>query len=494
MEQKTQLALAKTHLQRELWRKLRPVNIPAATDTYKRTMSGSSELFADNFTVYSLAARKSLNEEGVNGRYIAAGLEKMLYPWFMEPVTTEEVEVARDFFTNKAAVKKFPEKAWDAVLANEGYFPIDVWGLPGGQTFLARDGKHTPHLSVEGMGALVTHLEPHLEHNYAPLIQATKARLFKEVVGDKFAEFGLRSDQNENNHVALMTALYVGGRFRLTSDDQAVLLFPEYFRDIGTIGHEFLMAYQRADISLEEAQSRAYADFVAVNQRSALLPDVVHTQGSGMPAILKLIEKNKGNGKVIIPRFDSGNVPMQCVDWKQKTLRNGIEQTSMVVEDGYNPSKARLTQEAYKVAGFNPEDITVGAGGYFQEGCTRDAASLVFKRSATMHEGKLEESVKFSDTPGKESLPGKIRIYANGRKLIVAQAGEKVEGEMLSRKLVSNGRIVYNETLDQQADRADKTWDAYDSVEYSPLTTEIISRRTIERDKTVDKYKGEVVA
>ena len=487
------LPLAKTEEQQELWRRLQPVNRVAASDTYKRTMSGSSEIFSDNFTVYTLAARKALMEEGANGRYIMAGLEKMLYPWFADPISKQEVEKAKDFFTSKAAVSKFPTSAWEAVLQNQGRFPLDIYALPGGQTFLAKDGKHVPIMSVEGSGALVTHLEPHLEGMYAPIIQATKARLMKEEVGTQFAEFGLRADENENNHVTLMLALYVGGKFSLTSDDQAVLLFPEYCKDIGTIGHEFIMAYQREGISLEETQEKAFRDFVAVNQRSALLPDVINTLHSGLPVILKLLQEYQGTDKVIMPRFDSGDVAAQCIHWKKMTLAAGILTTKMVVEDGYTPAKARETKQQYAQAGFDPDDIIVGAGGYFRQGCTRDAASVVYKRSATEYDGKLEASLKFSDSPGKESIPGRIRIYEQGNKLVVAQEEEKIEGIQLMVKVVDNGRIVYNENLDQQAERAEKSWNRYDTIEYSSLTHKLIKARVEERDailRKLAKYGG----
>lgn len=478
------LPLARTEDQIEFWRRLQPVNRVAASDTYKRTMSGSSRLFADNFAVYNLAARKPLPEEGANGRFIMAGLEKMLYPWFMFPFTKSEVEKARDFFLQKGVVKKFPEAAWQAVLDNDGYMPIDIYSLPGGQAFLVKDGKHVPMMSIEGRGALVSHLEPHLEHIFAPLIQATKARLFSEALGgSKFAEFGLRSDQNENNHVTLMMALMVGGGFDRTSDDQSVYLFPEYFKDVGTIGHEFPMAYQRKGVSLQGSLEEAYAAFVAENDRSALLPDVIHTMRSGLPAILRLRLKYQGSGKVIIPRFDSGDIDRQNVGWTGMMAEAGMPEEERVVEDGYNPGKARKTRSSYANTGGNPDEITVGAGGYFQEGCERDTVSLAYKRSATEHESGLEASIKFSDSKGKMSIPGQVRIYGKDRTLIVAQAGEEIDGEFLMQKVLAQGRITYAEDLCKQNARADNTWNQYDVIEYSPKTMEIIEERSRERDE-----------
>lgn len=487
------LPLAQTKEQQEFWQKFRPQNIPSTTDTYKRTMSGSSELFADNFTCYTLAARAALKEESVHERGIMAGLERALYPWFATPVTREEVAKAHAFFTQHGSVKHFPLKAWEETLANEGYLPIDIYALPGGQTYLVCDGKYVPLMSVEGRGALVTHLEPHLENMYAPIIYATKARLFKEAAGVQFAEFGLRSDKNVNDHVTLMHALYVGAGFRFTSDDQTVFLFPEYFKDIGTVGHEFIMAYQRDDLSLEEAQWQAFADFVAQNERSALLPDVIDTVRSGLPEILALVKQYRGTSKVIMPRFDSGDIITQCLIWKRMTRDAGIPETKMVVEDGYTPAKGRETKQAYAAAGYDPEEIIVGAGGYFQQNCVRDTLSMVYKRGATLHRGNLETSLKFSDSPGKGSIPGRIRVYGRGDALIVAQAGEQIpDAEPLMQKVVERGRILYHEDLDVQRARADATWEQYTRIEYSSATQQLIDIRMKEKEAILTRYAAEV--
>lgn len=486
------LAMAQTPEQREFWDRFRPVNRVATTDTYKRTMSGSSELFANNFTCYNLAARRALNEPGAKNRYIMAGVEKLLYPWFTKPITEREVESARTFFKKRGQVDKFPDAAWQAVLNNDGFLPVDIYSLPGGQTFLVKDGKHVPMMSVEGVGAIVSHLEPHLTTVYAPLIQATKARLFNEVVGETFAEFGLRGDRNSLEHVALMAALKVGGNLTLTSDDQSVFLFPEYFKDVGTVGHEYIMAHQREGVSLEEAQMEAFRSFVAANDKSALLPDTIDTIHSGLPAILKLIEEYKESDKIIMPRFDSGDVTAQGIYWVNEMVGPRGLLTAHVIEDGRTPGKARQTQADYIAAQIDPTIAVEGAGGYFQNGVTRDAASVAYKRSATMHDGKLEASLKFSNSPGKESIPGQVRIYARGDTLVVAQAGEEIDGTPLMEKVIDNGRVVYNEDWNTQAKRAEETWNEYTNIEYSDATQELIDTRVAERNALLDNFGGDV--
>jgi hypothetical protein len=125
------LPLALNEDQIEFWNKLKPVNRPAATDTYKRTMGDSGEIFNLPAT-YSLAARRALNEEGADGRLINAGLERMLYPWFGTKVDEKEVRKAEGKFRYASEIRKFPTGIWDAVLENDGFFPLDIYGLPGG--------------------------------------------------------------------------------------------------------------------------------------------------------------------------------------------------------------------------------------------------------------------------------------------------------------------------------------------------------------------------
>ena len=72
------------------------------------------------------------------------------------------------------------------------HLPIDVWGFPGGQTFLAG----VPCLSSRGRAAIVSYLEPAMCRYFAPVIQATKARLMK-LATPRDAEFGLRSAPDE---------------------------------------------------------------------------------------------------------------------------------------------------------------------------------------------------------------------------------------------------------------------------------------------------------
>ena len=104
-----------------------------------------------------------------------------------------------------------------------------------------------------------------------------------------------------------------------------------------------------------------------------------------------------------------------------------------------------------------------GAGGYWWRAVHRDTLAAAFKRSATGE----HPNVKFSNSPGKESLGGYLRVYGQDDTLLVADASEAPAGEPLFVKLVGQGRIVYRESFEEQADRADRTWGRYKKVALS---------------------------
>jgi hypothetical protein len=69
--------------------------------------------------------------------------------------------------------------------------------------------------------------------------------------------------------------------------------------------------------------------------------------------------------------------------------------------------------------------------------------------------------VKFSNSPGKESLGGYLRVYGRGDAMVVADESEPAQGEPLYAKLVEQGRVVYREGFPEQAARAERTWGTY---------------------------------
>jgi nicotinic acid phosphoribosyltransferase len=450
------------------------------TDTYKRTMWAAVPDIALARAGYTLTMRKGLPEPGADDQLIMAGHEAMLAQWFHRPLRRADLELARRWFAERAAVRAFPHALWDAILqrqpGEEIYLPVDVWGFAGGQTFLPQ----VPCLFFEGMGGAISYLEPAMCRYFAPIIQATKARLMK-LATPRDAEFGLRAAPNEVNNLVLLLARYVGGRGQLTSNDTAEFLYPDLFRSVGTIGHEMMCAAQSFDRTLEEAEYEMMDRFITSMGRASLLCDLVDAESVGLENALRVMRAHPETDKVGI-RVDSGDIAEQCVLYFQRMRALGLTPRQIVFEDEVTPEVIRRVYDHFRQAtGQEPEMLFPGAGGYWWRLVHRDTVAAAFKRSATGD----HPNVKFSNSPGKESLGGYLRVYGRGDTLVVADALEPAQGEPLFVKLVENGRIVYQESFEEQANRADRTWGRYKRFELSAKVRGVMERFTSMRERDV---------
>jgi nicotinic acid phosphoribosyltransferase len=445
------------------------------TDTYKRTMWSAVPEIALQQAAYTLTFRKGLPEGGANNRLVMAGHEAMLAQWFHRPLKRSDITLSQQWYATQSATKAFPTEVWNAVLAQPGedlLLPVDIWGFPGGQTFLAG----VPLLTFEGPGGLISYLEPAMCRYFAPVIQATKARLMKEAT-PRDAEFGLRSAPVEVCNLILLLARFVGGAgeegaAQLTSNDTAEFMWPEMFRSIGTIGHEMMCAAQSFDKSLAAAEYEMMDRFVSKMGTASLLCDLVDAETVGLENALRVIKSHPETDRVGV-RVDSGDIAAQCVLYFQKMKQLGIPPRVIVFEDEVTPDGVRRVYDVFRQqTGTEPTMLFPGAGGYWWKLVHRDTVSAAFKRTAT--EGR--PNVKFSNSPGKETIPGYVRVYGRGDTLVVADKSEQIDGEPLFVKLVDQGRVVCAEGFREQAARAERTWNRYTRWEASPLLAEHMNR------------------
>lgn len=447
-----------------------------ATDTYKRTMWTAVPDIAVEAACYSLTFRKGLPEEGAGKQLIMAGHEAMLSQWFHRLLKRSDIALSQQWYAGHSAIKAYPAELWDAVLSRQTgddiTLPVDVWGFPGGQTFVAG----VPCLIFEGMGGLISYLEPAMCRYFAPVIQATKARLMKQAT-PRDAEFGLRSAPVEVCNLILLLARFVGGAGeaaapQLTSNDTAEFMYPELFKSIGTIGHEMMCAAQSFEKSLAAAEYEMMDRFVSKMGTASLLCDLVDAETVGLENALRVIQSHPETDRVGV-RVDSGDIAGQCVLYFQRMKQLGIPPRLIVFEDEVTPDAVKKVYDTFRTqTGIEPTMLFPGAGGYWWKLVHRDTVSAAFKRTATAD----RPNVKFSNSPGKETIPGYIRVYGRGDTMIVADAAESIDGEPLFVKLVEQGRIVYRESFQEQAARAERTWGRFTRWEASPKVGEYLRR------------------
>ena len=408
-----------------------------------------------------------------------AGHEWLLRQYFLKPLKRKDIELALRWYTENSEVKAFPSGIFKPLLDNargeEIFLPIDIWGFPGGQTFFSG----MPCMSFEGPGGIVSFIEPHMCRYFGSIIHATKGRLMYEAAGDRHAEFGYRADPDEMMSIAKLLSIYTGngGNPVLTSCDAAEFMFPDMFKSIGTIGHEFLSAFQSFSKDLDDAEREAMDSFVSGTGNASLLSDLVDAESVGMENAISIMKKYPDNNKIGV-RIDSGDIAGQCVRYYIRMKEEGYENRLIVFEDEITPEKVKEVQSIFKNAtGIEPSVLFPGAGGYYYRMFHRDTVSAAFKRSMTGD----SPNIKFSNSPGKESIPGTIRVYEQGDTLVVADKMEDIEGTPLFVKLVENGKIINPEDMDFkiQANRANETWNKYRRYILSP---KIIEWKTLFED------------
>lgn len=463
-----------------------------SSDTYKRTMWSADEGLSALHSTYHLTLRKGLPETGADERLIMSGHEWLLRQYFLKPLKRKDLELAAAWYAERAAVKAFPSKLYkDLMDRSEGediFLPVDVWGFPGGQTFFSG----IPCMSFEGPGGIVSFIEPQMCRYYGSIIHATKGRLMHEAAGERHAEFGYRADPDEIMAIAKLLSIYTGngGIPVFTSCDAAEFMFPHMFRSIGTIGHEFLSALQSFSKDLEEAELEAMDVFVSGIGNASLLSDLVDAESVGMKNAIRIMKKYPDNNKIGI-RVDSGDIAGQCVRYYKKMKEEGIENRLIVFENEVTPDKVREVHDIFKKeTGMDPVILFPGAGGYYYRMFHRDTVSAAFKRSMT----EDRPNIKFSNSPGKESIPGRIRVYEKDDMLIVADKDEEIDGTLLFEKLVEQGRIINPEDMNftVQAKRANETWNRYRGFTLSPR---IYKWKTLFEDmknKTVSRISADI--
>src|SRR4051795_3013693 len=89
------------------------------TDTYKRTMWAAVPDVAVARAGYTLTMRRGLPEPGAGDQLIMAGHEAMLAQWFHHPLRRADIELARQWFSERSAVHAFPHALWDAILEGQ---------------------------------------------------------------------------------------------------------------------------------------------------------------------------------------------------------------------------------------------------------------------------------------------------------------------------------------------------------------------------------------
>ncbi len=407
------------------------------TDTYNRTMGHLiGELFKSAETT-TLGQAKSSQMGGAPATFtlqmrrspfeylVVAGVQDMVDELTTLPISKAELDFAKEYY-KETKVPFFNEGMWRSIVEeNGGKLPIEINGMRDGSIVLPSE----PLLTVKGPEELVAHFEHVFHRLFYPTLVATRAQALLNIIEDprRFIEVGKRGAITEQQHHQALRAMEIGGEFTLTSNDCGLGI--SELSDVGTIGHRYVQRFPTE----EKAFRHAIENLPAVT----LLVDLIDTY-RGIDLSLKLKEEYRETGKKIWVRLDSGDIKDQVRYFLTKSQEQGMTDPVLdrVVVEGVESIEEIADIEKMIIQEFGHEArkrVVYGAGGLLiSEQVSRKDASTGYKLSQyTDISGEEESTLKKSNSPGKESLPGEPRLAIVDGKRVVVQPGEEIAGDVI---------------------------------------------------------------
>lgn len=271
-------------------------------------------------------------------------------------------------------------------------------------------------LDSMNIGIAKSLVSPQPEEYHAKVLAAVRA-LTQHVDPSRIFEVGLRSASCMDQHEIALAACREAGVTRTSNVHLAkrMGLVP-----VGTMGHEHVQRY-----GSDEAAFRAMRD--RRPHRSSYLLDTYETMLCGIPAAFRVMAEQPERRDSI--RYDSGDKMTQFLYAATVAKNRGLRPIH-IIESELDLPETLSFEILRKSAKVEPDELFYGYGGYIVAATapgalTRDAVSAVWKLSQT----GPQATMKFSNDPGKGSLPGKPVVFrrasASGPAGIVGQEGEK---------------------------------------------------------------------
>lgn len=461
-----------TKLSPEVRQAILSTNPIIRTDTYNRTMEHLSGNEWKTPATYVLQMRHA-----DRGYLITAGVEDAVRKVSQTTITQEMLDFATDYYRHVNGVSFFNPSMWQEVIdIHHGKLPFTIDCVPDGTAILPGD----PVMRISGPNELVAHFEPDFHQAFYPTLVATNAHQIAQTIGaNRFIEVGLRGAQTDQDHLTALKAAYIGGGITRTSNDQAFGLHPE-FHLVGTIGHRKVQEFVD--------EEKAFRDAIAKLDSVTLLVDL-NDAYNGIEIALRLKKEYRDQAKTIWMRLDSGDVGQQTVYALQRQREEGLldPQKDKIVVEGIEAIEdmARIDQMV-QAAGFDPKQFVLyGAGGLLiSNHTTRADASTAFKLA--QYDGR--PTMKFSNSPGKESIPGQPTLVMTGGHRVIAQEGEYPVSASLFIRAYEKGRVYLQSDLPRARAQADASYNQLAQTlqtksDRSSQTAELIENIRLERTR-----------
>lgn len=387
-----------------------------------------------------------------DNRIVFVGLSRVLDKLFYEPITHEEIDEAKEFLKNYRATPEglkeyfFPEHLWRRIVDEfNGRPPIKIMAMPEGSIVYPNEPVVQITNSVKGFGELAAWFESKLLQVFASSERVTQDRHFFEFLKKKIvevdpylsesdveftastlvADFGDRSGFNlEESQEMGMCHLYTFCGTDTTSG--AYQAWKNSNETIGLGSSVYALAHR--NVQAYNTEKECYEVIYNIcdnNSFISMVGDLNHYKTAVKQYLLPLAIRSsvEKNGKIVVSRPDSGNALEEILytidlaiennlfttrningkEWKFATTLKFIEADGMSFEQ----MKIIINTLIEKGIAFYSWGL-FGVGGGLRDNIKRDHLSAKYALSAIGLDN--EGVVKFSDTFGKTTLPGPVKI------------------------------------------------------------------------------------
>jgi nicotinate phosphoribosyltransferase len=394
-------------------------NMSMFTDLYELTMCAS---YFDNKNFEPATFDLFIRRLPENRSYLLfAGLEQVLL--YLKSVKFTEEHLA--YLKNQGFNSRFLD------YLRNFKFTGDVWAVPEGTVAFPCE----PLIRVTAPIIEAQLVETFLLNtvNMQTMIATKASRVVHAAKGKAVIEFGLRREHGIDAGMKVARCSYIAG-CQGTSNVLAGLAYgiPVF----GTMAHSFIMSYER-EIDAFRAFAKTFPD------KSTLLIDTYDDIAGVEKAALVAKELEEKGLRLSGVRLDSGDLASISKKVRKLLDEKGLKYVSIFASgdlDEFNI--AELLSKSARIDAF-------GVGTKMGTSADKPYVDVIYKLCETMNaDGTSVPIMKLSE--GKATLPGRKQVYrfkdaeGNFEKDVIALADEKVEGEPLLRKVMENGKLIYN--------------------------------------------------
>jgi nicotinate phosphoribosyltransferase len=231
--------------------------------------------------------------------------------------------------------------------------------------------------------------------NFQSLVATKAARVWRSSNFGSIMEFGLRRAQGPDGALSASRAAYIGGAASTSNSLAGKLLGIPVS---GTMAHSWVMSHG-CELEAFELYARHYPD------HTVFLIDTYDTLGSGIANAIQAGAPLAAAGRRFGVRLDSGDI-----DYLSREVRKALDAAGM--KNAFIVVSNELDENIIEhlMASGAPVD-SWGVGTHLVTGGAESSFSGVYKLAAVEREGRLEPTMKLSDTPEKSTTPGLKNLF-----------------------------------------------------------------------------------